>query len=149
MSLDHIVTAARPSNGSPAADRMTQDQAISIATPPGWRPSSCRAVGSWNTPSCACPACSGTRDYRIVVMDFRGTYLYSCDPRVWDFKPVAWLTEPGSVKGKLKTTIKNSKQSSEFSFAYVPNTGILTSDIAGRHETKQIWSVPGAPTGTH
>jgi GT2 family glycosyltransferase len=35
MSLDHIVTAARPSNGAPAADRVTQEQPISIGTPVG------------------------------------------------------------------------------------------------------------------
>ena len=35
MSLDHIVTAARPSNGAPSADRLTQEQPISVATPAG------------------------------------------------------------------------------------------------------------------
>ena len=35
MSLDHIVTIARPSNGAPSADRVAQEQAISVATPAG------------------------------------------------------------------------------------------------------------------
>jgi GT2 family glycosyltransferase len=35
MSLDHIVTAVRPSNGAPSADHIGQEQPISLGTPAG------------------------------------------------------------------------------------------------------------------
>jgi hypothetical protein len=35
MSLDHIVTAVGPKNGAPAADRIAEEQLISVATPSG------------------------------------------------------------------------------------------------------------------